>query len=206
MDAIEKIRTFLRSLIRHVAIAADRVSQSRITPDIVTLTSLLLHIFIAWLIVSGLLAIAAAALVVFGLFDTLDGELARVQQRESNWGMIFDATSDRLKEGLLYLALGLWFLKGNSPQGLLLAFAALISSYSVSYIKAKAETVVASTDLSAAKANKIFSVGLARYELRMAILVMSLLFNTLTFGLSLIAALSLFTLFQRAIIIRQAVD
>ena len=206
MDAIDKVRTQTRSLVRHVAIAVNSVSQGKITPDMVTLAALVLHAFIAWLIINHLFAVAGAALIVFGLFDSLDGELARVQQKESDWGMILDATSDRLKEGILYFALAYWFFGQNYGIGVFLALAALISSYAVSYIKAKAETVIAASKLSAAKANKFFAVGLARYELRMAILVLGLFFNVLNPALTIISVLSFLTLVQRAVTIRQAVN
>ena len=85
----------------------DKTTKGWVTPDMVTLFGFAMHLPIAWFIATGADLWAAGLLIVFGLFDTLDGELARLQQKASARGMLLDASTDRMKEVLLYTG-GLW--------------------------------------------------------------------------------------------------
>ncbi len=82
---------------------------------------------------------AAVLVALIGLCDTLDGELARQGGQQSETGALIDSTVDRLGEGLLIGGL-LWFYR-NSPLGAAAAFAALLFSFMVSYVRARAEGI-----------------------------------------------------------------
>ncbi len=58
---------------RHVARALNYLSGGKLTPNQVTISGLLAHVPIVWLIATGHGVIAGVMLIIFGLFDTLDG-------------------------------------------------------------------------------------------------------------------------------------
>ena len=155
-----------------LARALDKISGSRITPNAVTFVALAAHIPVAWLIYNDYLLIAGILIIVFGLFDTLDGALARVQNVTSERGMFFDASTDRLKELFIYVGLiGLFSLQDNSMAVVIAALACGIS-LTVSYVKAKGEAAVAaaSKKMNHQELNRLFEDGLGSYEIRIGLL------------------------------------
>lgn len=158
-----------------------------------------MHIPIAGLIAAGYFGYAALLLVIFGLFDTLDGELARLQKRASAAGMLLDASTDRMKEVLLYI--GSAYVLAGTGRGHIAAWAvaACGASICVSYIKAKGETAVKDKGLTPNEINRLFQDGLGRFEVRMALLVAGLLTNQLLPVLIIITVLSTYTAFERLI-------
>jgi CDP-diacylglycerol--glycerol-3-phosphate 3-phosphatidyltransferase len=96
------------------------------------------------LVGSGHLVAGAAVLAFGGCFDILDGALARVQSRSYPYGAFLDSVTDRYAEGAIYLGIAAYFLgNGGSHQRLYLlgAILALIGSFQVSYIRARAQSL-----------------------------------------------------------------
>jgi phosphatidylglycerophosphate synthase len=86
--------------------------------------------------------IAAAALVIFGgSFDMLDGALARAQNRVTRFGAFLDSTLDRWGEGVVYIGIVVGAASAGWVAGTALAAAAAVSSFQVSYTRAKAESL-----------------------------------------------------------------
>lgn len=192
---------------RTVAQWLDNASGGKVTPNIVTITSLVLHILIFFAIIAQQYALAAVMLVVFGLMDSLDGELARVQGRASKAGMLLDASTDRMKESIVFLALAYRFALDYEPRAVLATVAAITGSFAVSYIKAKGETALKGSKLHAQEINRLFQSGLMRYEVRTALLVIGLLFSNLLLPIIwLIAILSWLTAFYRLITISNKIS
>lgn len=176
-----------------------RISGGTITPDAVTITALLAHVVIAGLIAGGSYTWAAVLLVIFGLFDALDGELARLQGKASNAGMLLDASTDRFKEVILYCGVAYALVAADQPYYAVWAVAATGASLSVSYVKAKGETAVAGGKFTANEVNRMFQDGLARFEIRMSLLVLGLLLDQLAIALIVIAILSGYTALVRLV-------
>lgn len=161
-----------------------------------------MHIPIALLIAFGYFIPAAILLIVFGLFDALDGELARLQKRASQQGMLLDASTDRMKEVLLYTGAAYVLALGDQPEFAAVAVLACGASLCVSYIKAKGEVaIVSKKTIPYHELNRLFSDGLARFEVRMAILVVGLLCNQLLIAVALIALLATYTALYRLVTI-----
>lgn len=157
-----------------------------------------MHVPIAVLIATGHNLVAAVLLLVFGLFDTLDGELARLQKRASPSGMLLDASTDRMKETLLYTGVAYALATGAHPSMAAWAAAACGASLCVSYVKAKGEAAAASgKPIPHAILNKLFKDGLLTFEMRMFVLLVGLLTNQLAIAVAAIAVLAGFTAFQR---------
>jgi CDP-diacylglycerol--glycerol-3-phosphate 3-phosphatidyltransferase len=200
------VKQAVRSAMHVVAVQLNRVSGGRLHPDVVTIFGFLMHVPIALLIATYHNLWAAALLVIFGLFDTLDGELARLQGRASVRGMLLDASTDRMKEALLYTGAVYALALGNHPATAAWAAAAVGASICVSYIKAKGEAAVAASkrDIPHAQLNRLFADGLLPFEVRMFLLVVGLLANRLAIACVVIAVLAGFTALQRLVRISRA--
>lgn len=200
---VDVVRRAVRSVMHDVAVMLNTISRGKITPNGVTWFGFLMHIPIALLIADGQLIRGGVLLLIFGLFDTLDGELARLQKRVSNHGGFLDASTDRLKEVLLYGGIAWWFAQGAHPEYAAIATIACGASLCVSYVKAKGEAVVASMDkkIPYTTLNRMFSGGLFPFEVRMTVLVVGLLANQLVWAVSIIAVCSAFTALHRLALI-----
>jgi CDP-diacylglycerol--glycerol-3-phosphate 3-phosphatidyltransferase len=196
---LDAIRNSVRGVMKNFARLLNSLSGGHLRPNAITIIGLLAHIPIAWLIATRHPIWAAGLLVIFGLFDTLDGELARLQGRASATGMLLDASTDRMKETLLYIGAAYFFVTIDHGFYAVWAVAACGASIIVSYVKAKGETAVKDAKLSPNDINRLFQDGLARYEIRMFLLVAGLLTALLPETLVLITGLSAVTAFSRLI-------
>lgn len=206
MSVLDWVRNIVRIPVHGLAVALNRVTNGKLSPNLVTLFGFAMHLPIAYLIATGHHYWAAGLLVIFGLFDALDGELARLQKRASNAGMLLDASTDRMKEVLLYTGASYSFVAVGQPYMAAWAVLACGASLCVSYIKAKGETAVAGGSLTANQVNRLFQDGVARFEIRMFVLVVGLLSSQLVIAVAVIAVLSVFTAFQRLIKISRALN
>lgn len=200
---LDACRDLVRNFMNQLAKGLNRLSGGRLSPDTITVISLLMHLPIAWLIASGHHNYAAAGLLIFGLFDALDGALARLQGRAGNAGMLLDASTDRMKEVLLYMGAAFFLVDNNQAYYSVWAVAACGGSLLVSYVKAKGETAVAGGKLSANEVNRLFQDGLMRFEIRMTLLILGLLGGRLWFAIVMIALSAWLTAFDRLATIRR---
>ena len=195
---IETIKQAFRHAIRAIAIPLDKYSRHRLTPNMVTGFRFVMHVPIAWLIATQHNIWAAVLLVVFGLFDTLDGQLAQVQKRSSPAGMMLDSVTDRMKEVLLYIGASYAIIATTGrPYLAIWAVAALGCSMLTSYINASGDVVMARYKIAQHTANKSFRGGLFPLEIRMTVLVVGLLSSRITLAVIVIALGATFTAFSR---------
>lgn len=188
---IEEISQAVKKWIAKLAKPINDLSGGRIKPNHITALSLLGHILIAALIVSESWNLAALMLIIFGLMDSLDGALARLQRSASAQGMINDAAADRLKEILIYLALLIYFSGENHQLGSILTIVALSGSFMVTFIKTKGEAAISSSkQIGHQRMNRIFAGGWAPYHLRMSVLIVGLLLGSISATLLVISILA----------------
>lgn len=184
---------------KHVARILNRLSGGRLSPNAVTLVGLAAHVPIAVLIATGEYWWAAGLLLIFGLFDALDGELARLQKRASSAGMLLDATTDRMKETALYCGVAYALIVSDRPEMAVWAVAACGASLCVSYVKAKGETAVSGSKFTPNEINRLFQDGLLRFEVRMTLLIIGLVTGHLVAVVIIIALLSSYTAIDRLV-------
>ncbi|HEX8350198.1 MAG TPA: CDP-alcohol phosphatidyltransferase family protein, partial [Hymenobacter sp.] len=91
---LDVLRSRTRAIMHVIAVGLNHATRGHVSPNAITIVGLLMHVPIAWLIAGGSNYWAAGLLVIFGLFDTLDGELARLQKSASSTGMLLDASTD----------------------------------------------------------------------------------------------------------------
>jgi CDP-diacylglycerol--glycerol-3-phosphate 3-phosphatidyltransferase len=196
---VQGIKTQIRAFMRVIARLLHEISGGKITPNGITIFGTLMHAPIAWLIATDHFMWAAILLVVFGLFDTLDGELARLQDRASVKGMLLDASTDRIKEAMLYTGVAYVLATGANPETAAWAAAAAGASVSVSYVKAKGEAAVASSgkEIPHHVLNRMFSDGVLTFEIRMVVLLAGLLTGYLALATAVVAVGAGITVLQR---------
>ncbi len=149
----------------------------------------------AVLIVSGHLFAAGFVVLVAGFFDLLDGALARRTNQTTPFGSILDSTLDRVSEAVLFLGILVFYTLNSGPRStavIPLAGVAMIGSFLVSYVRARAEG-----------AGLECKVGLLTRAERVGVLVLGLLLSqfdyVLIVALVIIAVLSLITVSQRLV-------
>lgn len=129
---------------RHLAEMVVRpLAALGMTPNMATLLGLALNAVTAAVLATGHLRIGGALLLFAGLFDMVDGALARVRNQRTTFGAFFDSTLDRYSEGLVLLGVILFALTlPSTPQRtwiVALAYVSALSSLMVSYARARAE-------------------------------------------------------------------
>jgi CDP-diacylglycerol--glycerol-3-phosphate 3-phosphatidyltransferase len=119
------------------------------TPNIVTITGLVLNIGVAIIFIKGAeqgnrgdlsyLGWAGALILFAGLFDMLDGQVARIGNMSSTFGALFDSVLDRYSELIMFLGICYYLVSHHYFFSSLFAFIALIGSMMVSYTRARSE-------------------------------------------------------------------
>lgn len=119
------------------------------TPNIVTITGLVLNIGVAIIFIKGAeqgnrgdlsyVGWAGALILFAGLFDMLDGQVARLGNMSSTFGALFDSVLDRYSELIMFLGICYYLVSHHYFFSSLFAFIALIGSMMVSYTRARSE-------------------------------------------------------------------
>lgn len=120
---------------------AHLIARTSITPNTLTWTGFVLTVGAATIIYLGH-PFAAGWLVLFaGLFDMLDGALARLTKRITLFGAALDSTLDRLSEAVLLMGVMALFIRLGDTGFALLSGGTMVGSFMVSYIRARAEGI-----------------------------------------------------------------
>jgi CDP-diacylglycerol--glycerol-3-phosphate 3-phosphatidyltransferase len=120
---------------------AIRLHRWGVHPDVITTLGLVLVGIASIFIASGELQIGGLLLIAGLPLDALDGAVARVMERKGRFGAVLDSTLDRFADGFIFAALSYHFARMGRPDMILWAQAALIGSYGVSYVRARADEV-----------------------------------------------------------------
>ena len=120
-----------------------------LTPNAITTIGLLLNIGVAALFIAGAektnhgylsFVGSGGALILFaGIFDMLDGQVARIGKMSSKFGAFYDSVLDRYSEMFMFLGVCYFLVAHHYFLSSLFAFFALIGSMMVSYTRARAE-------------------------------------------------------------------
>jgi len=176
-----------------VAAGVKPFADAGVTPNMVTVLGLVASFASAACFYYGatsptLLFAAGALILVSGLFDAIDGVIARTTGKVTVFGGFFDSVSDRYADAAILAGVTLGGL-----CDLVIGFLALIGSLMVSYTRSRAE----------AAGVAMAGVGIAERAERMLILTavafLALFwFDALNYGVAIIAVLAHFTVLQRA--------
>ena len=188
MPSWQEYRTQVRKVsTRYVENPAARLLKKvGLTPNQLTVIGLLLSGATAYFLSIGLFVSGAVLLVLASALDMADGSLARLQGRASAVGALLDSTADRISEATIFLGLLLFYISPRSISEVLLIFLALISSFMVSYLRARGEGLGVDCN-----------VGVMTRPERVLALAVGLLIGQVFIALVIIVAFSVFTAFHR---------
>ena len=182
----DSLRQLLHPLVR-------LLSALRVPPDTLTILGWTLSVGAAVLFGLGYSRVAGLVMLLGGLFDALDGDVARESNRMSAFGAFLDSTLDRLSEAAIFVGIVFFYAAAARPFEALLAGVAMTFSLLTSYARARAEGL-----------NIECKVGLLERAGRVVILSVSSMAGLLTLGLGLVAAGALVTTAQRILHVRRA--
>ena len=129
--------------------------ESRLTPNAISITGLVLVVIGAGLIWAGSLILGGAAFTIGSICDTLDGRYSRMSGKGTQFGAFLDSTLDRVDEGLALFAacLPVRRPRASRSNAALCAFA-ILASVMVSYTRARAEALGADARSASAAARR----------------------------------------------------
>ena len=166
--------------------------KSGVTPDILTFIGLGISGGAAYFIAVGHFLIGGGLLLFSGLFDLLDGALARFTGQATKFGAILDSTVDRISEAIILLGLLIWYIDAGTTLEIVLIFVVLIGSFLVSYIRARAEGLGLEC-----------KVGLFTRAERVIVLAIGLLVNHVLIALLILLVFVYVTVIQRLIYLKK---
>lgn len=169
------------------------LSTMRVRPDTLTFMGWGLSIGAAILFGVGYIKSAGAVMLLAGLFDALDGAVARKTGRMSSFGAFLDSTLDRLSESAVFVGIVFFYASASRPYEALVAGVAMTFSLLTSYTRARAEGLGLKCE-----------VGILERAGRVVILSVFSLLGFVTVGVGLVAAGALVTTVQRMIHVHRA--
>jgi CDP-diacylglycerol--glycerol-3-phosphate 3-phosphatidyltransferase len=178
-----------RQLIRPLARV---LSSIRVRPDALTIAGWVLSVCAATLFALGYTKTAGAVMLFAGLFDALDGAVARESNLMSSFGAFLDSTLDRLSESAIFVGIVFFYASSSMPYEALLAGVAMSFSLITSYTRARAEGLGFECE-----------VGLLERAGRVMILSLFSLTGLLIAGVGLVAVGALVTTAQRIFHVRR---
>jgi phosphatidylinositol phosphate synthase len=182
-------------------IARNRLIESRLTPNTISLTGFVLNVVAAVLVTQRLFFLAGIAFIVGSVMDTLDGRYSRMSGKGTPFGAFLDSTLDRVEEGIVLTAVAAYFSSRGDDLAVAAVVVVVLGSLMVSYTRARAEALGVEC-----------KVGIATRPVRVVILSAGLVFargaslgdfELLEPAIYVMAALTIFTMLQRILHVRR---
>ncbi len=175
---------------------AGLLAKTHVTPDTLTWIGALIAVAAALLVVFGHLFAAGFVVLFSGLFDLLDGALARKTNSATRFGAVLDSTLDRVGEAVIFIGLLVFFFNNSSLWGIIATGFTLVGSQMVSYIRSRAEAIGVNGEIGVFTRPErvvILSVGLLLSHFNIVLLI----------ALGVMAVLSWITAGQRLFFVWQ---
>jgi len=166
------------------------LKKTPLTPNALTWIGLMIAIGAGVLVGTGHLFAAGWVVAFSGIFDLLDGALARATNRTTRFGAVLDSTLDRIGEAVVFVGLLVFYLNQESLIGTVLVSVGMIGNQMVSYIRARAEGMGINCEVGVFTRPErvvILSLGLLLAQFELVLLI----------GLGLVAVLGWVTAGQR---------
>src|SRR6201997_1274256 len=174
-------KKIIRLIVRGLAL-------SRIHPNVLTFLGLLINMVAAYMLAVGQFRWGAAVIIGAGLFDMVDGRVARETNRVTRFGGFFDSVLDRYSDCALLVGLLVWYGSINRPFYVVLTALVMTGSVMVSYTRARAENSIPTC-----------KVGFMERPERVVLLIIGALFARMAQVLWVIAVLANITVIHRMI-------
>jgi phosphatidylglycerophosphate synthase len=157
-----------------------------INPNILTFTGVIISLWAAWNFGHGRLFQGALILVLAGLFDMLDGEVARVSRSETRFGAFYDSVIDRYSDIIVLQGLMVWYARQHRLEYVVLVGVVFMGAVMTSYARARAESLITTC-----------KVGFMERPERVVLLVIGGLTNRMEAVLWVLAVLGNWTVINR---------
>ena len=157
-----------------------------VSPNTMTLIGVAGNAVAAVLLGYGYIVVGGLVFLAMGLFDALDGTMARLRNNPTAWGGFLDSVSDRYSELMVYGGLLVYYALHNNFWGVAFAYGAASGSVLVSYARARAGSLGAEV-----------KIGLFTRLERFLVLSIALILNYAIVGMGIIAVGAHFTALQR---------
>jgi CDP-diacylglycerol--glycerol-3-phosphate 3-phosphatidyltransferase len=161
---------------------------SRIHPNVLTFLGLVINVVAAWMLAIGQFRWGGAVVIGAGLFDMVDGRVARETNRVTRFGGFFDSVLDRYSDLGLLVGLLVWYGSINRGFYVVLTALAMMGSVMVSYTRARAENSI-----------PMCKVGFMERPERVVLMIIGLLFDRMAPVLWVIAVLANITVVHRMV-------
>ena len=161
---------------------------SRIHPNVLTFIGLLINVVAAFLFAGGHFQAAGFVVLGAGLFDMVDGRVARETNRVTKFGGFFDSVLDRYSDMALFMGLLVYYASINRFFYIVLTAIVMTGSVMVSYTRARAENAIPKC-----------KVGFLERPERVVLIIIGALFRRMAPVLWVIAILSNLTVVHRMI-------
>ena len=174
----------------------NRLIESRLTPNAISVTGLVLNLVAAALIWQEQYIAGGIAFIVGSVCDTLDGRYSRMSGKGTQFGAFLDSTLDRIEEGIVLTACAAVFASEGDDFAAAAVVVAVLASLMVSYTRARAEALGVEC-----------KVGIASRAVRVVILSAGILLadvGLLAPSVYVLAALGTVTVLQRIFHVRSA--
>jgi phosphatidylglycerophosphate synthase len=171
------------------AVVTNRLIESRLTPNAISLTGFALCLVAAALVWQDHWVLGGIAYAVGSICDTLDGRYARASGKGTPFGAFLDSTLDRIEEGIVLAAVASNFAAAQDELAVAAVVIAVLASLMVSYTRARAEALGVEC-----------KVGIADRAVRVVILSAGLILADLDLvepAVYVLAGLALVTVVQR---------
>ena len=122
--------------------AAAFISEKKFTPNQLTLMGLALNFLAGWVYSSGFFLLAGLLVLAAGLGDLLDGPVARLTGKTSNFGAFLDSTVDRYSDFFLFGGVAFYYATEELWLWFLITLGILLGTFVTSYAKARAESLM----------------------------------------------------------------
>jgi CDP-diacylglycerol--glycerol-3-phosphate 3-phosphatidyltransferase len=161
---------------------------SKIHPNVLTFLGLVINVIAAVLLARGSFLSAGFVIIGAGLFDMVDGRVARETNQVTRFGGFFDSVLDRYSDLGLLIGLLVYYGNINRPLYVVLTAVVMTGTVMVSYTRARAENIIPSC-----------KVGFMERPERVVLLIIGALFDRIAPVLWVIAVLSNITVIHRMI-------
>jgi len=161
---------------------------SKIHPNVLTFIGLVINIYAARLLAIGAFWQAGLVIIGAGLFDMVDGRVARQTGQVTRFGGFFDSVVDRYSDLALLIGLLVYYGNLNRPLYVVLTAIVMVASVMISYTRARAENTIPQC-----------KVGFLERPERVVLLIIGALFDRMAPVLWIAAILGNLTVVHRMI-------
>src|SRR6266446_1451922 len=159
---------------------------SRIHPNVLTFLGLVINMLAAYLLAVGQFRWGGVVIIGAGLFDMVDGRVARETNQVTRFGGFFDSVLDRYSDLALLVGMLVWYGQIGRPFYVVLTALVMTGSVMVSYTRARAENSIPTC-----------KVGFMERPERVVLLIIGALFDRMAPVLWVIAVLANVTVIHR---------